>query len=393
MKLQGNSIVQARLPMVRGYTGHEMLPSLDIIQMGGRIYDPNLARFLQADPNIQAPKNLQNYNRYSYVLNNPLTYTDPSGYFFKKLFKGIGKFIKRYWKAIVAIAATYFTAGAASGWATSWGMTTTTTLGTIKATGAVISITSISTAGAITAGAIAGAVGGFVGGVLQTGSLKGGFKGALAGSIAGAAGGFANFGSVGGWGDASTRVAVAAAGGCGAGKVSGGSCSKGARMAAIAQAVSIGIEKFSRKPTYKTPDEKNGVYKMDEKSVADQVHCVECDVTNTNANNIGLGVRSENASQVVGSPTTNNDWLAFNEGSPGSRALAHIPGFNSGAVFHDTLVGTIERGIGMHKWSSTAQTIGGVFTNQMTIAPAIGLNYYALGAQSYDYYWHNMKKK
>lgn len=87
MKLNGASVVQAIIPMERGYTGHEMLPGLDIIQMGGRIYDPSLARFLQADPFIQAPSNLQNYNRYSYVLNNPLTYTDPSGYFFDTLLK------------------------------------------------------------------------------------------------------------------------------------------------------------------------------------------------------------------------------------------------------------------------------------------------------------------
>ncbi|KPZ73140.1 tRNA nuclease WapA precursor [Shewanella sp. P1-14-1] len=91
MKLAGSSLIQAITPMARGYTGHEMLPNMDIIQMGGRIYDPTLARFMQADPFIQAPTNLQNYNRYSYVLNNPLTYTDPSGYFFKKLLKGIMK--------------------------------------------------------------------------------------------------------------------------------------------------------------------------------------------------------------------------------------------------------------------------------------------------------------
>lgn len=45
-----------------------------------------LGRFLQADPFIQAPKNSQNYNRYSYVMNNPLSYADPSGFsFFRKL--------------------------------------------------------------------------------------------------------------------------------------------------------------------------------------------------------------------------------------------------------------------------------------------------------------------
>ena len=67
--------------------------------MNGRIYDPTLGRFLQADPHIQAPTNSQNYNRYSYVLNNPMSYTDPSGYFFKKLFKGI----KKYWRQIASI--------------------------------------------------------------------------------------------------------------------------------------------------------------------------------------------------------------------------------------------------------------------------------------------------
>ncbi|MBA6302857.1 RHS repeat-associated core domain-containing protein [Colwellia sp. MB02u-14] len=64
----------------RGFTGHESVDHADIIHMNGRIYDPTLGRFLQADPLIQAPDNSQSYNRYSYVFNNPLKYTDPSGY-------------------------------------------------------------------------------------------------------------------------------------------------------------------------------------------------------------------------------------------------------------------------------------------------------------------------
>ena len=49
--------------------------------MNGRmIYDPQLGRFLSADSIIQFPYNLQNYNRYSYVLNNPITYNDPTGH-------------------------------------------------------------------------------------------------------------------------------------------------------------------------------------------------------------------------------------------------------------------------------------------------------------------------
>lgn len=71
----------------RGYTGHEGISQFNLIHMNGRVYDPTIGRFLQADPHVQAPNNSQNYNRYSYVLNNPMSYTDPSGYFFKKLLK------------------------------------------------------------------------------------------------------------------------------------------------------------------------------------------------------------------------------------------------------------------------------------------------------------------
>ena len=47
--------------------------------MNGRLYDPLLRRFLNADENIQDPHNTQNYNKYGYVFNNPLMYNDPSG--------------------------------------------------------------------------------------------------------------------------------------------------------------------------------------------------------------------------------------------------------------------------------------------------------------------------
>ena len=49
--------------------------------MNGRIYDPILGRFLSPDPYVQLPDFTQNFNRYSYCLNNPMVYTDPSGEF------------------------------------------------------------------------------------------------------------------------------------------------------------------------------------------------------------------------------------------------------------------------------------------------------------------------
>jgi RHS repeat-associated protein len=64
----------------RGYTGHEHLDNLGLTHMNGRVQDPRLGRFLSADPIVQAPNNSQSFNRYSYVMNNPLTMTDPSGF-------------------------------------------------------------------------------------------------------------------------------------------------------------------------------------------------------------------------------------------------------------------------------------------------------------------------
>lgn len=66
----------------RGYTGHEHLAEFRLIDMNGRMYDPLLGRFLSPDPFVQMPGFSQNYNRYSYCLNNPLRFTDPSGELF-----------------------------------------------------------------------------------------------------------------------------------------------------------------------------------------------------------------------------------------------------------------------------------------------------------------------
>lgn len=66
----------------RGYTGHEHLKEFGLINMNGRMYDPILGRFLSPDPFVQAPDFSQNFNRYSYCLNNPLIYTDENGQWF-----------------------------------------------------------------------------------------------------------------------------------------------------------------------------------------------------------------------------------------------------------------------------------------------------------------------
>jgi len=81
----------------RGYTGHEHLDNVGLIHMNGRVYDAVLGRFLSADPLVQAPNNLQSLNRYTYVFNNPMSYTDPSG------FRSLRKKIRRALKVVAAI--------------------------------------------------------------------------------------------------------------------------------------------------------------------------------------------------------------------------------------------------------------------------------------------------
>lgn len=72
---------ESELFLGRGFTGHEHLTWLGLINMNARLYDPLLGRFLSPDPYVQAPEFTQNFNRYSYALNNPLRYTDVTGEF------------------------------------------------------------------------------------------------------------------------------------------------------------------------------------------------------------------------------------------------------------------------------------------------------------------------
>ena len=64
----------------RGFTDHEHLNDVELIHMNGRVFDYNLGRFLSIDPFIQFPENSQSLNPYSYILNNPMSGTDPTGY-------------------------------------------------------------------------------------------------------------------------------------------------------------------------------------------------------------------------------------------------------------------------------------------------------------------------
>ncbi|MEJ1415508.1 MAG: RHS repeat-associated core domain-containing protein, partial [Candidatus Sedimenticola sp. (ex Thyasira tokunagai)] len=155
----------------RGFTGHEHVDEMDLIHMNGRVYDPELGRFLSADPTMQDPYSSQGYNRYSYVHNNPLKYTDPSGY---------GFFKNSIVRAVVAIAAAAIVGPMVTQWATSAFFSANA----VGLTTAAQAITLTNTSFAIGAIAGGGAAGLVAGGII-TGSVKGAFKGAVFGAISG----------------------------------------------------------------------------------------------------------------------------------------------------------------------------------------------------------------
>jgi RHS repeat-associated protein len=59
---------------------HGSGPCAPAVHMNGRVYDPGIGRFLSVDPVFQFPENTQSLNPYTYVLNSPLSFTDPTGY-------------------------------------------------------------------------------------------------------------------------------------------------------------------------------------------------------------------------------------------------------------------------------------------------------------------------
>lgn len=190
----------------RGFTGHEHLDDVGIIHMNGRTYDARIGRFMQPDPYIQFEDNLQSYNRYSYVLNNPLNATDPSGEFIPVIMYYVG----------------------------------------VQVAMAGMKIAVIST---LTQAFIAGAVGG----ALSSFTVKGGnpIKGAVAGGVSAAA--FYSVGSLGNWHEGAppspttefsswfAKTSAHAVTGCATSAMSGGRCRSGAIGAGLSAALGFAL--------------------------------------------------------------------------------------------------------------------------------------------------------
>jgi len=63
-----------------GYTGQHLDTSTDLMYYNARYYDPTIGRFISPDTIVPDPTNPQDLNRYSYVRNNPIRYSDPTGH-------------------------------------------------------------------------------------------------------------------------------------------------------------------------------------------------------------------------------------------------------------------------------------------------------------------------
>ena len=222
----------------RGYTNHEHIDSLGLINMNGRVFDPALARFMAADPFIQAPESIQSYNRYSYVMNNPFGGTDPTGYFSLNPFKHakkLDKALRKVGQATIDVmksptVANHFNWMAAQpgqkavdryvmthSWAYSAGsvITTAATFWCYGCGGALYSAYyTYQYTGSATAGVKAGAI-------------------AMATNYAFSYVGAQN------WSDP-TKIAAHAAIGCGSAAASGGSCRSGALAAGFGKAATVG---------------------------------------------------------------------------------------------------------------------------------------------------------
>jgi hypothetical protein len=161
--------------------------------MNGRMYDPVVSHMLAPDNFVQTPDFSQNFNRYSYALNNPLMFTDPDGEFiFTAIIPGAGIFIDAaLWGAVISGAGYTASVAFSNGGFDNWNG------GDFLKSMGIGAISGIATAGI---GSAFGGVGGFGkealragahgilnGGLeeLQGGSFGSGFLSGSLGSLAG----------------------------------------------------------------------------------------------------------------------------------------------------------------------------------------------------------------
>lgn len=171
----------------RGYTGHEHLQTFGLINMNARLYNPLMCRFISPDPYVQAPEDAQNFNRFSYCLNNPLKYSDKSGKFAITTAMLVGAFFSSIMNwgmngmEFNLKGLSHFGVGAVAG----------------AAGGALASGVNVAMAGGSFMAGVAGAAGGVSATGFWAGAASGASAGLLSGFISGAGSSWVNGNSFG----------------------------------------------------------------------------------------------------------------------------------------------------------------------------------------------------
>jgi hypothetical protein len=263
--------------------------------MNGRVFDPLIGRFMSADPFIQSPFNLQSHNRYAYVMNNPLGYTDPSGYW------GLGSLIR----TAIVIYVAYQTGGAISNYM----MGTNLTAGAAMAAATTGVNASIYTAAA--AGASSGFAAAFTGTALNGGNLEESLKAGSMGAVGYGVSGF----------DVAGRAAAKTLSSGAIAKAQGGSFNDAVRRTLITTAAAEGYTKFVG-------------WEADTASGESQTNKPN-DYAFENDGKIPQDWQNKNVIGINAALNGDDDFIK--QSGPLSRMLNMIPGMNALAQFHDTI--------------------------------------------------------
>jgi RHS repeat-associated protein len=296
----------------RGFTGHEMDSELSLINMNARLYSPVLGRFISADTIVPNPGNMQDFNRYAYVNNNPLLYIDPTGHW--KL-KNLWREVRRWVPVVLVAAASFYTGGYAM--AAYQGVTFSGAVAGVATAGSYsfAGLASMSMGTAMVGGAVGGAIASSSMTALAGGSFDQIVQAGLLGGVGGAIG-------------AGIGFQFAQYGMSGFGRMAGQSLSAGVQsdfdprsmgraflMAGVASGASYVYDKIVGFGV----EWKGGDRAIDKGRFSPPQQ-----------GRINIGFASSLDSTKIGD-------IILGEGRPVSQILNFIPGLNSAAGFHDQL--------------------------------------------------------
>lgn len=379
-----------------------------LVYFGHRYYSPDLGRFINRDPIAEQG----GLNLYGFCGNDGVDRWDYLGYsWLSKAFRSVGKFLKKYWKPIVAVVVGVLTAGAAIyallNYAAGLGMSTAVTFGqamSLAITG-TSSVGSLTMAGAAISGAVTGFVAGTVGAklngagwgsALKTGIKQGGISALTAGLMAGvdkARPDWLKSGNVPAPGQSwmtservvnqVERLGMRAAISGGASELAGGEFKDGARLSFFTDAAKWGTEAFMEGRWRSEVARGLKANRDDLGRLRDSEHTWATAEGGPVMKNVGESVADARVANVgipmPGTPATSylqaanrfltneNGWLQY--------PARYLPGFNNLSIFHDYWATWLDR-------PGLFGTVSGLVTSQATIAPVLAGNYLLLGSQT-----------